>query len=225
METLWPVKVTTVNITEFGAAMNTSSNERPYHHGDLKAALLAAARQRVAESGADSLSLRDIARQAQVSHAATYRHFPDKRSLLSEVAAQGFRELVAANQSAMATAPKGPVEQLLACGVSYVEFGRRHAHLLQLMFGSQVSVEPLLPELADAGRESYEQLLGLVEAGQQNRAFRPGPSAELALACWSHVHGLAMLLAAGRVPGIGANQKWIRRLIERSVGLLIDGLR
>src|SRR5215831_3608808 len=76
---------------------------RPYHHGDLRAALVKAAQTAVEQGGPEAVSLRDLAKALGVSTAAPYRHFPDRRALLAEVAAQGFRDLTAAYRAAGAS--------------------------------------------------------------------------------------------------------------------------
>jgi AcrR family transcriptional regulator len=70
-----------------------SKDARPYHHGDLRRALLEAAVQAIAEVGPAAVSLRDLARRVGVSHAAPAHHFGDKAGLLTAVAADGFRRL------------------------------------------------------------------------------------------------------------------------------------
>ena len=64
---------------------------RPYHHGNLRAALLESAERTLSQSGASELSLRELARQVGVSHAAPRRHFADKQALLDALAEDGLR--------------------------------------------------------------------------------------------------------------------------------------
>ena len=110
--------VCSVNIL-WVASMTAGS--RPYHHGDLRQVLLAAALTQIEAEGVASLSLRALARLAGVSAAAPYRHFDSKRTLLAALAQQGFeglgRQLMLARD-----AETGPNERLLAIGLAYVEF-------------------------------------------------------------------------------------------------------
>src|SRR6266852_180296 len=92
----------------------------PYHHGDLRAACLRAARELLEENGSAGLSLRAVARRANVSPTAPYRHYADREALVSAVAAEGYREL-AGQLAAAHPAPSTP-EQLASVGVAYVEF-------------------------------------------------------------------------------------------------------
>src|SRR3954469_468471 len=68
---------------------------RRYHHGDLRATLLAAAEEMLREKGVAALSLRELARETGVSHAAPSRHFKDKQALLDALALAGFERMTA----------------------------------------------------------------------------------------------------------------------------------
>lgn len=106
---------------------------RPYHHGDLRAALLASAERALAEHGPSALSLRELAREAGVSHAAPGRHFRDKQALLDALALTGFERLIAWLEEALAE--KGDARsQVLALTRVYARFASEHAALLELMY-------------------------------------------------------------------------------------------
>lgn len=152
-----------------------------YHHGDLRSALLGAASELIEEQGLGAMSLREVARRAGVSHNAPYRHFPDRDSLLAELAAEGFRQL----GEAMAA------KQGRAMGEAYVRFALEHPSRFRLMFGGQLKLRQH-GALADAARKTYEALV---------RAFRAQAGVadpeKAAAAAWSLVHGLAQLLLDG----------------------------
>ena len=112
--------------------------ERKYHHGDLKNALRAAATALIAERGVERVSLREISLAAGVSHAAAYRHFADKQTLLADLAEEGFRQLAEINRRTTAATAGGPVEQLKACGRAYVRFGLERPQFLHLMFSQAI---------------------------------------------------------------------------------------
>ena len=103
--------------------------DRAYHHGDLKAALLAAAREIVAEQGAEAFTLREAARRAGVSHGAPAHHFGDKTGLLTELATQILRERVEQVESARHAAGPDPIDQLKACGMAQIDFLISHPRL------------------------------------------------------------------------------------------------
>jgi len=89
-------------------------SERPYHHGNLRAALLAAAEQTLSQEGAGELSLRELARQVGVSHAAPRRHFAGKQALLDALAEDGFERLGDGLRTALAEAGPGFAPRLRA---------------------------------------------------------------------------------------------------------------
>src|SRR5262245_18079756 len=171
--------------------MSTSSRPRPYHHGRLRAALIAEALRVLAdEGGVEALSLRDLARRLGVSHAAPYRHFPTLDALLAALAEEGFSALAEALERATA-GHDGPVAQLGAAGWAYVRFALEHPHHFRLMFGGRLTGAPEAPGPWAAGRRAYAVLLRCIEAGQAAGRLVPADADELATAAWAQVHGLA----------------------------------
>ena len=117
--------------------LSTPSEERPYHHGDLRRALIRSALEVLSEAGVAGLSLRAATRRAKVSAMAPYRHFADKEALLAAVAEHGFQQLGARFATATATAAD-PRAGLAALGVAYVLFARDEPSLFKLMFGPAI---------------------------------------------------------------------------------------
>src|SRR6185312_8156114 len=107
---------------------------RPYHHGDLRNALLESARSILEKDGLEALSLRAVARGAGVSHAAPYRHFPNHESLLVELAIEGFVEL-RAEIVASAGGSGHESDRIASIGAAYMRFVARRPALASLMFG------------------------------------------------------------------------------------------
>jgi AcrR family transcriptional regulator len=175
---------------------------RPYHHGDLRAELLAAALSVAEERGVDGLSLRECARRAGVSHAAPYRHFADKNALLDALAAQGFGWLADAGRQAMSAA-KTPRARLDAYGVAYVLFAVEHPIHFRLMFTRELqppaSAPPVdcTPDMPPAPDDAF----GLLVQTASEATGTEGDAALLAgVASWCLPHGLAMLILDGRIP-------------------------
>ncbi len=172
--------------------MNTSKRST-YHHGDLRAALLAAARVLLDEGGVSSVSLREVARRAGVSPAATYRHFADKEALLVALAVQGFGEFAAAMKAAF----EGSSEPMGDMGVAYVQFAVSRPGLFRLMFGPAVADRSRSPELLEIiGRATQ-----LFNSGMQSRKDVPPGDPVAALRSWATMHGLAMLAIDNMLPG------------------------
>jgi AcrR family transcriptional regulator len=163
----------------------------PYHHGDLRRALLDTALEAVGEQGPAAVSLRDVARRAGVSHAAPTHHFRDKTALLTALAAEGWWLLADSLQEAAANG--GDFAEL---GVAYVVFATSHPAHFAVMRA---------PGLARADDPELEAAMGrartLLHSGVQR--FEAGGTRDTdttALAAWSLVHGLAALILEGAVP-------------------------
>ena len=197
---------------------------RDYHHGNLKSVLIDAAISQIAVHGARDLSLRELARSIGVSHASTYRHFPNKESVLATIAEQGFEKLTRAMEEAARPLAGDPLEMLQATGIAYVDFGVSHPHHLQIMFGDAIACHEDYPTLAEASKKAYEVLVSVVREGQQ--AGRIGPQDErlVALTAWAQVHGLAMLIASGRIRSDSGDRVQHKSLAASVIALLRDGL-
>ncbi len=160
-----------------------------YHHGDLRRTLMAAAIAAIEEDGPAAVSLRDLARRANVSHAAPAHHFGDKAGLLTALATEGFTLLAAALREA-----RERTGSFLEVGVAYVGFAVRHPAHFAVMYRPDLyhADDPaILAARADAA-ESLHGGLGMLPDG------RPGADpAVAALAAWSLVHGLATLWLSG----------------------------
>ena len=172
--------------------------KRPYHHGNLREALLEAAIRLVAEVGPTGFTLREVARRAGVSHNAPYRHFRDKDELLAAVAAQGFRELKQAMLDASKSQPTA-LERLKRSGLGYVSFALRRPERFTVMFDAPIS-QTNYPESAEAAEQAFGTLVGFVDACQREGHFPGDDVMRRALAAWSLVHGIAKLAVAQRFP-------------------------
>lgn len=206
-----------------------SETPRRYHHGDLRTALLRRAEEVLSASGVDELSLRGIARDVGVSHAAPRRHFPDRQALLDALAAEGFARLgvaldAAAADPADAAGPAGGtpapfVDRLVALAEAYVAFAVRDAALLDLMFAGKHR-PGASPALVEAGRRAFAAPLELIAAGQASGDVVPGDVERVATAGWAGVHGLAGLTNAGLV-----DEADLPDLLPEVVERLVLGLR
>jgi AcrR family transcriptional regulator len=177
---------------------------RPYHHGDLRRALLRAAVEAIEESGPAALSLRDLARRAGVSHAAPAYHFGDKAGLLGAIAADGFRRLAATLREAYQT-----TGSFLEVGVAYVRFAVTHRAHFEVMFRPEL-YRPDDPEVAAARAASRSLLYGPLGGGSE-----PSPeNVHAATAAWSLVHGVATLwLNRNLPPQLGDDPEQITRQV------------
>ncbi|MFC9616963.1 TetR/AcrR family transcriptional regulator [Streptomyces sp. NPDC056938] len=161
-----------------------------YHHGDLRAACLRAARELLEADGSSGLSLRAVARRAGVSPTAPYRHFADRDALVSAVAAEGYQELAGYLTKAH-PAPSTP-DELAAVAVAYVQFALEHPALFRVMFAEPC--DPTSEERVAATAAISEYVRNIV------RATFPDVNADaLSTTVWALVHGLAFLHLDGKL--------------------------
>jgi AcrR family transcriptional regulator len=160
--------------------------------------LLQAAIQLIAEVGPAGFTLREVARRAEVSHNAPYRHFPDREDLLAAVAAQGFRELDEAMLAAVRQ-QRSSVGRLKRAGLAYVEFALRRPEHFTVMFDAAVSKHKT-SDSAEAAERAFETLVSLVKSCQDDGRLPSGDLHQFALLAWSMVHGIAKLATAKRLP-------------------------
>jgi AcrR family transcriptional regulator len=174
----------------------------PYHHGDLRRALLEQVLQMVAERGdASELTLREVARRAGVSHAAPYRHFRDKEELLAALASEGFENLSRAMHDARLGADD-PLRRFVCTGLAYLRFASEHRGYLALMHGPDVA-KGRTPELQRAANDSFQVLKLLAsDAGVTDEV----EARRFGVLVWSFLYGLALLSGQKQIPpSVGAS--------------------
>ncbi len=171
---------------------------RPYHHGNLKRALLEASLGLIRETGPSAFTLREVARRAGVSHNAPYRHFRDKEELLAAVAAEGFDRLT---ESMMKAVERGStaLDRLRLSGRGYVQFALSHPQHFAVMFDAPRRPDSN-PEARAAGERAFGTLVHYIKDCQGEGALPKGDWKPLALLAWSMVHGVAKLALSGRLP-------------------------
>ena len=183
--------------------------EAPYHHGALRDGLLQAAERVLERDGLPGLTLRAVAREAGVSHAAPTHHFGDLTGLVSELAAIGFRQFNAAMAAAGAVAGGSLIEKALARARAYVAYAQAHPGMYGLMFRTE-RLDMTRPSLCEAAQASFAGLAGAIGVSHEQiseTALSLDQAAAIARA-WSMVHGFTTLLLDGRLSQI------LRRLPE-----------
>lgn len=180
----------------------------PYHHGQLRQALLDAAVAAVREQGPDDWSLRDLCRRVGVSHNAAYRHFAHRDDLVAAVAGVTMELLVDALHARLAGVPAGdPVLRarrgLAEIGRGYVAFALGEPHLFRLAFRSAVTHGAELPADRDPYGVLSKALDDLVEVGFLAASARPGAE----MTCWSAVHGFSTLCIEGPLRDAAASDR------------------
>ena len=196
-----------------------------YHHGDLRRALIDTALTIVTEEGAWNFTLREVARRAGVSHAASYNHFADKSALLAEVAALGFQSLRQTLEAAARGQPRSARQAVAGIAAAYVRFGLEHPAHYRLMFGAELADRARHSTLQAAGDATFAVLTGVLERGQASGQVHRDPVRDQALAAWSLVHGLTTLLIDQRVSFLGISTAETERHARLAGMALFEGLR
>lgn len=194
--------------------------DKPYHHGDLRSALLTAAEAEISEHGIEAFSLRQVARRAGVSHAAPAHHFGDADGLLTALAVQGFRRFLAMQAAREALADPHPRAQLIASGLGYIDFALTHPTLFRLMFASD-RPDFRVAALYDAGKAAFDHLVTCVAAIGAEVRHDGQVTADVASA-WAMVHGLADLMRNGSLVAIAtlpgpARDAILTQIIDRAI--------
>lgn len=180
-----------------------------YHHGDLRAAVIAAGLKRIEDGERGELGLRALARDVGVSATALYRHFPDKEALLDALADEGLRRLGALQAQAWLKAGGGSAG-FKATGIAYVRFAHDEPALFRLSFTRQMAERK---EGGDGGEVAYN----LLRAGVGEALPGVKDPDVAALHAWALVHGLAMLVLDRRID-------WDEAMVEKVVGLTFGGV-
>ena len=175
------------------------TSQRPYHHGDLRAALLRAALEAIDERGASALSLRQVAGRAGVSHTAAAYHFGDKAGLLTAIAAEGYRRLGDALDTARSSGA------FLDVGVAYVNFAVTNRAYFDVMFRPELHHRDN-PDLRDARARTAQILYGTKSPTTEQLAD--------GVAAWAIVHGVATLWLNDNLPAqLGDDPTTVTRLV------------
>ncbi|MFG2125750.1 TetR/AcrR family transcriptional regulator [Streptomyces sp. NPDC048710] len=199
--------------------MSPSSTNRPYHHGDLRAALLKSAERTLREKGVGALSLRELARDIGVSHAAPGRHFKDKQALLDALALDGYERL---NQALGAAAEQPGLtfeQRMTALARAYLGFAVENPELLELMFARKHDPDSSA-QLASAVDQSLGSFARMMADAQERGEIIQGDPERLTMVAAASLHGLAALIASCALEAEEALAG-----LDEHVHLLLHGLR
>jgi len=219
----------------------------PHRTEDLHYRLIQAAIDLMQTEAISQLSLRAVAKRLDISHNAPYKHFQNKDALLAAVSEEGFRMLHQSLEAYLQQAPSDPLQQLQDIGIGYIQFAWEHPNLFRLMFGAYRTTPPPTPgpeeavgatlstliegftrraengtpELTAKG-QAFMVLVNVVNCCQQQGVMRADDPKQIALACWSIVHGLAMLLLDGQI--LTPAPQFVSQLATMATKLLVEGL-
>lgn len=200
---------------------NQTKSAKSYHHGHLRETLIEAGMAILEEEGIHALSLRKVAKRAEVSHAAPYRHFEDKLALLSAIAEAGFNQLADSMEKSMEMAELDSREQAFEIGRCYVRFGIEHPAQLTLMFSDLLKAGES-KTLSQAASQTFTLLTQSVANAQKAGFIKQGDPAQIAQVVWALEHGLAMLMKEGFLDG--KSDETINHKITEALEHLMSGL-
>jgi len=172
---------------------------KPYHHGDLRRALLDEALRTIETQGVEHLTLRTVGARLGVSRSALYRHFADKQSLLATVGKEGFRKL----RQALADAWEGNGHGRAgfdAMHRAYVQFAVAHPSHYRVMFGGFIESAAKDDHFMSEARAAFQVLLDALVEQQNAGDIRRNDPVLMARFVWALVHGTAMLFIDGQLP-------------------------
>lgn len=172
-------------------ASATVTPKTGYHHGDLRAQLIAAVRDLVETHGPDGFSVAEAARRAGVSSAAPYKHFKDRPEILRGVVSEAMDRLRVAMEAAAAAHPTGSLEAVAAIGLAYVDFARAEPGVFRLVFSLTEGHEHA-PDLQTKGEGCFGVVVHAVAACLDLPPGDPDVQ-QCAYMLWSFVHGHSFL--------------------------------
>jgi AcrR family transcriptional regulator len=194
------------------------TDERPYHHGNLRAALLDAAERGLRERGADQLTLRDLARAIGVSHGAPRRHFPNRQALLDALAEAGFGRLDTTLRTALASADDHFPSRVRATMTAYTRFATENAALLELMYASKH--RPDATRIIKAAEAPFGLMNDLIIQGQAQGALQAGDPERLGIVLFATLQGIASIINGNIV-----KPELLDGLVETAVEQFLRGAR
>ena len=170
-----------------------------YHHGNLHEAIVAVASKIVGDEGPLELTVRRVAIQLGVTHAAVYHHFEDRTAILASVAEAAFVRMGEAIGARQAVLGATALERFAANGLAYAKFALENPRLYGVMFGPEAAARHSYPALAEAADRVFDVLRQSISDCQKEGSVIEGSVDEHALFCWSSVHGFASLMVERQV--------------------------
>jgi AcrR family transcriptional regulator len=195
--------------------------KKPARPKDLRRAVLDASLALVEKGGLGTLSMREVARRARVTHGAPYHHFTDRAAILAALAEEGFVLLTREMAEAMQREPTGSVKRFEACGLGYFRFAMKHGAYMRIMFRPEL-IDPISHPAVDAvAAGAMSLLIECVQECQAAGTMRKGDSMPVVMTSWATMHGVASLWLDGplcRLDSFAGSPEDLAQLVVRTLG-------
>ncbi len=195
-----------------------------YHHGDLRTALIEAALEIIDEIGPQGLTIRKVAHRAGVSHAAPYRHFPDKDDLILAVVERGFELLDEEMERARSAAGSDPLAQFAASGEAYLDFAMRYPAYYRVMFSGDLLASKGNEALRHTSAASFVRMIDDLRMAQDIGLVRQGDPTLQAISIVSTVHGFVSLANDRRLNHLYGENYTERQVRDFVITAIFEGL-
>ncbi len=195
-----------------------------YHHGDLRTALIEAALEIIDEIGPQGLTIRKVAHRAGVSHAAPYRHFPDKDDLILAVVERGFELLDEEMDRARSAAGSDPIAQFAASGEAYLDFAMSYPAYYRVMFSGDLLASKGNEALRHTSAASFVRMIDDLRMAQDMGLVRSGDPTLQAVAIVSTVHGFVSLANDNRLDQVYGGQYTEKQVRDFVITAIFEGL-
>lgn len=194
-----------------------------YHHGDLKTTLIEAALKLLKTKSHETISLRELAREAGVSQAAPYRHFKDKKELISAIIEQGYELKYQFMEDAIKDSKGDPLKMYFGCGRAYFRMGLKHPQHFKLMANPEVIPSPEYPSLMTCACRSFLLVKRMLDYLQAKGVIGAGDTYHKAMHCWYVVNGFTTLYAEGRLTHMGVTAENAEAALETFLSQYLIG--
>lgn len=193
-QAMWTVSTSIL----YNSGMTQAKNS--YHHGDLRAGLIAETINMIGEGAFSDITMRKLAERLSVSRTAPYRHFESKESLFAAVAEEGFLLMCERIRPIAQNTDIPPKERLIELGTNYFLFAVENSDHYKLMFGDNAINYHDHPNVMAAGYQAFRVLLKVVRDCQAAGVVRDEDAVQLATFFWATGHGYAHLVISGHLP-------------------------
>jgi len=193
-----------------------------YHHGDCKNALIQAGIEILTKEGIRGLSLRKVAKQAGVSHAAPYAHFKDKQALVAAISTEGYRNLFARFLKIGQDHQDNPLGKLVEIAWCYIQFAVTEPAHFKITFSGTIEKEKDYPAFVEISKGSFAFLTAMIGDCQEAGIIKSGSTDLLAVNIWGAIHGLATLLIEGQLSHTVLEAYSLREILVSTLNMFTE---